>query len=220
MELLVALDSVSHRYASGVEIPFPSFSLEGGQSMMVLGKSGVGKTTLLHIVSGLLPPTDGVVRIIGQDLYQLSGSRLDKFRGQNIGIVFQRPHFFSSLSAIENLQLSSSFQKIKPSDKYIKSTLDRLQILDKVDAKVNELSQGQLQRLSIARACINRPRLILADEPTAALDDDNASSVMSLLREMQQEVGAALMIVTHDHRIQSQVDRVVNLSSTSQSASA
>jgi len=92
-----------------------------------------------------------------------------------------------------------------------------LDIADKASSKINELSQGQLQRLSIARACINKPKLILADEPTSALDDDNAIAVMNLLREMQQEVDAGLMIVTHDSRIKSKVDQLVDLSSTAQS---
>jgi len=217
MSHLVALESIQHRYDSGLEINLPDVTLQAGRSMMVLGKSGVGKTTLLHIISGLLPPTSGTVKIQDQDIYQLKGTALDRFRGENIGIIFQKPHFFSSLTALENLQLSSRFQKEKVKPAFINQVLSRLDIVDKASSKINELSQGQLQRLSIARACINRPKLILADEPTSALDDDNAIAVMNLLREMQQEVDAGLMIVTHDSRIKSKVDQLVDLSSTAQS---
>ena len=218
MSHLVALDSVRHRYDSGLEIGLPDITLDSGRSMMVLGKSGVGKTTLLHIISGLLPPTNGIVKIQDQDIYKLNGTALDRFRGKNIGIIFQKPHFFSSLTALENLQLSSSFQSKKVKQAFIDHVLNQLDIADKATSKINELSQGQLQRLSIARACINRPKLILADEPTSALDDDNAMAVMDLLREMQQEVDAGLMIVTHDSRIKSKVDQIVDLSSIIQSA--
>ena len=134
-----------------------------------------------------------------------------------MGIIFQRPHFFTSLTALENLKLSSSFQKEDVSEKSIRVTMDRLGIGDKAGAKINELSQGQLQRLSIARACINQPKLILADEPTSALDDHNAGVVIDLLREMQYQIGAGLVIVTHDHRIQSKVDQTVQLTSQPQS---
>lgn len=217
MSRLVALKKVFHRYDSGFEIRFPDVSLDSGSSMMILGRSGVGKTTLLHVISGLLPPTSGIVQINNQNIYQLTASRLDKFRGENIGIIFQRPHFFTSLTAIENLKLSSSFQAKKVSEQSIKRMLDRLEIGDKANNKINELSQGQLQRLSIARACINSPTLILADEPTSALDDENAMSVMEVLKEMQDQVGAGLIIVTHDHRIQSKVDQTISLTSSYQS---
>ncbi len=216
MSHLVSLDSVRHRYDSGLEIVLPDIVLDAGGSMMVLGKSGVGKTTLLHIISGLLRPTNGVVKIQDQDIYKLEGTDLDRFRGENIGVIFQKPHFFSSLTAIENLQLSATFQSKKVKPAFIDQVLNRLDIADKARSMINELSQGQLQRLSIARACISRPKLILADEPTSALDDDNAVAVMNLLREMQHEVDAGLMIVTHDSRIKSKVDQIVDLSSTTQ----
>jgi len=208
---ILKTQDILHRYSPTLEIGFPDIEVAPAESLLLLGKSGVGKTTLLHILSGILSPTQGKVEVDGQDIFNLSPTQRDKLRGDTIGVIFQQPHFITSLKALENLEIATSFGPSRVPKKAMTDLMDKLQIASKQDSKVNTLSQGQLQRLSIARACLGNPKLLLADEPTSALDDDNAETVISLLQQMQQESGAALVIVTHDHRVRSAIDHTVVL---------
>ncbi len=202
---------IRHRYSQTLEISFPDIQVDSAQSLLLLGKSGVGKTTLLHILSGILSPTQGKVEFDGHNIFDLTTTQRDRLRGDSIGLIFQQPHFITSLTALENLQLSTSFGTSQIDNSTIIALMDKLQIGEKQHSKVNTLSQGQLQRLSIARACLGNPKLLLADEPTSALDDDNATTVINLLQEMQQQSGAALIIVTHDQRVRSAIDHTILL---------
>lgn len=200
---MVSLKSVAHRYPDQHQINFQDWSIEKGSQWLLLGASGSGKTTLLHILTGILQPSEGEVRINNTVLYQLSSKKLDQFRGQNIGIVFQQPHLIKSLSITENLLIAQSFAGLPENSNRIEEVLRSLNIAEKRNAYPDQLSQGQLQRVSIARATINKPALLIADEPTSSLDDQNAEAVLQLLLQQSELNEATLVIATHDQRVKS-----------------
>ena len=198
---MVRSENLTFKYVSSHELQFPDFTIEKYQHTLLLGDSGTGKTTLLHLLGGLSKPTSGDVHIGSQNLYQLSESKLDAYRAENLGFIFQEAHLLKNLTVSENIQLAQSLAKKDVDKNRIREVLTKLQLDDKADAYPNELSRGQLQRAAIARAIINRPRLLLADEPTAALDDKNTTHVLDLLLETAQDYDATLLIATHDKRI-------------------
>ena len=210
---MLSTQSVSFEYDKYTQFEFPDIQLKEGDDLLVLGESGIGKTTLLHLVSGLLKPKTGKIRIGEADLTRLDDKQLDAFRGGNIGIVFQRPHFIHSLTLAENLALIQFLGKKKADSGRIKLVLDSLGILAKKNAKPHLLSQGEQQRAAIALAVINHPKLILADEPTAALDDKNCMKVIELLKSQTKRNKASLLIITHDQRLKSEFEDSISLAS-------
>lgn len=193
--------NITYQYPRSKTIFYPDIQCEQGESLLILGNSGVGKSTLLHILGGLLPPTAGEVHINNTCMTELRGAELDQFRGEHIGIIFQKTHFIRSLNVMENLQWTRKLAGKERDDKRINGILDRLGIPHKSGNKPDQLSQGEMQRLSIARALVTDPAMILADEPTSALDDENCRRVVELLQEQAALDKTALLIVTHDHRI-------------------
>lgn len=198
---MISIKSVSHTYNGTQQITFKDWEINNGEQWLLLGQSGSGKTTLLHILTGILKPTQGEVNIDETSIYQLSSKALDQFRGQKIGIIFQKPHLIKSLSIAENLVLAQSFAKLPEDLNRVDEVLNSLGIADKKSAYPNELSQGQLQRVSIARAVINKPTLLIADEPTSSLDDQNAAAVLELLMQQSGLNQATLVVATHDKRV-------------------
>lgn len=198
-------------YNHQTEFHFPDISLEPGRNLVILGESGIGKTTLLHLMAGLQKPKSGSVELMGTALHQLSDKKLDRFRGQHIGLVFQRPHFIQALSVHENLALVQRLAGKKRDHDRIESVLDSLGIGHKAQQKPNKLSQGEQQRAAIAIAVINSPQLILADEPTASLDDKNCKRVAELLKEQAEASGSQLVIITHDQRLKDQFENTMTL---------
>ncbi len=180
---------------------FPDISLEKSHNLLILGKSGIGKTTLLHLLAGLLPPMQGSIEIDEVSVHSLSNKAMDRFRGQNIGLVFQNNHAIQSLNVIENMEARLFFAQKAISQTVIMDLLEHLDIADCKNKKVRELSEGQLQRLGIAMAMVHRPKVILADEPTSSLDDDNCNRVMQLLIAQADLNKANLIVITHDQRI-------------------
>ena len=178
---MIETKSLEFSYDNSFVFKFPDIKLKSNENLLVLGNSGIGKSTLLHNLAGILRPKSGSIKIFDQDISKLSELELDKFRGQNIGIIFQRSHFVNSLTVGENLELAQFLGRNKKGN--IKETLNNLKILDKINKKPKELSQGERQRASIALAIINSPKLILADEPTSSLDDTNCSNVIKILKE-------------------------------------
>jgi len=209
---MIKTSGINHKYSGSQKFEFPDISCLSAETLLVLGESGVGKTTLLHILAGILKPISGEVEIDGTSLYKLSGNRLDKFRGSNIGLVFQKPHFVQSISAEENLLLTQKMAGASPDKSVTKGFLEALNIYHRKDAKAYQMSQGEQQRLSIARALINSPKVILADEPTSALDDTNCKEALDLLRFNANKVNASLVVVTHDNRLTSEFSNQVKLS--------
>jgi putative ABC transport system ATP-binding protein len=198
---MISIQSVAHSYNGTQQISFKDWQINDGEKWLLLGESGSGKTTLLHILTGILKPQQGEVKIKDTAIYTLSSKKLDQFRGQNIGIIFQRPHLIKSLTITENLLLAQSFAHLPEDRERIEAVLKSLDILHKKDAYPKELSQGQLQRVSIARAVINKPTLLIADEPTSSLDDKNAAAVLQLLLEQSELNQATLVVATHDKRV-------------------
>jgi len=182
-------------------LQFKDWTIGSTENWLLLGASGSGKTTLIHILTGLLRPEKGKVFINDTDIYSLSQKDLDIFRGQHIGLVFQKPHMIKSLTIRDNLKIAQSFAGLPVDNKRIDEVLETLGIQEKSTRYPYELSQGQLQRVSIARAVINKPAAILADEPTSSLDDINAAIVLNLLISQSVLNGSALIISTHDKRV-------------------
>lgn len=208
---MIAVQGLDHSYDSNTHIKFPDFKLEKGEKMLLLGQSGCGKTTLLHLLGGLLPTQNGDVKIGDTSLKGLSISKLDKFRGKHIGIIFQKPHFVKSLTVMENLVLTQKLASVKVDKSAIQQLLQKLNIGDKANKKTNNLSQGEQQRVAIARALVNQPDVILADEPTSALDDNNTNEVIELLEQQAKDNNATLIIVTHDTRLKERFQNRIEL---------
>ncbi len=198
-------------YPGGKAFRFPDIRCASGDHLLVLGESGKGKTTLLHLVAGILSPTSGTVEISGVATSALSGRARDRFRGQKVGLVFQSAHFVESLTVLENLILPHYLTGNAVNRAYAREVLQRLGIGDKASRRPSSLSVGEQQRVAIARAVMNKPELILADEPTSALDDTHAREVMDLLSEQASSAGAALVIVTHDNRLKERIANRVEL---------
>ena len=190
---------------------FPDLTCDPGTPLLILGESGTGKTTLLHLLAGLLQPTGGEVSIQNTNIGQLSGSALDHFRGRHIGLVFQQAHFVAALSVKENLVLAQKLAGVPRDTQRMLALCERLGLSSHLNKKPNQLSQGEQQRVAIARALLNQPNVILADEPTASLDDSNAQTVASLLEEEAAAAGAALIIVTHDNRLKQRFTNCVTI---------
>ncbi len=190
---------------------FPDIDLNSNENLLILGKSGIGKTTFLHLLAGLLTPTEGKVVINNTEINSLSQSKLDKFRGEHIGMVFQQKHAVQSLTVVDNLKARLFFSKKTLNDSKIETLLNSLDLLHCKNKKTNEISEGQLQRLGIALAVIHNPQVILADEPTSSLDDDNCKTVIELLIQQAAETKANLIVITHDQRIKSFFSNTITL---------
>ena len=210
--MLLEANSLKFAHPGQAAIAFPDILVGPGEALLILGKSGSGKSTLLHLLSGLLQPMQGEIQLDGIKLSSLSGQKLDLFRGKNIGIVFQKPHLIAALSVRQNLELAHFFAKKKGQE--IDHLLAELGIAHKANSNVLTLSEGEAQRVSIARALANNPKLILADEPTSSLDDENTEKVIHLLRIQAAKIGAALVIVTHDQRVKNHVSNFIEVNAS------
>ena len=180
-----------------VVLDVPELSLQEGEQVALEGASGSGKTTLLHIVAGILTPDSGSVSLAGHELTKLSESEVDRVRAEHIGYVFQTFNLLQGYTALENVLLGMAFGSGQDVGR-AHQLLERVGIADKANHLPGQLSVGQQQRVAIARAVANRPSLLLADEPTGNLDADMAQQALTLLREACEEVGAAILLVSHD----------------------
>lgn len=210
---MVTTKNLSFSYTPQSKILFPDFEIATGEHCLLLGESGSGKTTLLHVLGGLLRNYQGVLELIGTELNSLTETSLDRFRGKNIGFIFQKNHLISALSVEKNLLLAPYLAGTKADEARITNVLQRLGIDNKRKAGVTKISQGQAQRVAIARAVLNKPAIILADEPTSALDDRSCNQVINLLLEVATENKATLIIATHDQRLKEKIKKQVVLTS-------
>ncbi len=208
---MIEIKSLSATYDNKKYLNFPDWQLTQGDFCLMLGPSGSGKSTLLHILSGIMQPNKGHVTIAETDIFKLSQVKRDKFRGKNIGLIFQKPHLIDSLSVRDNMFMAQYFAGEKTDLSRVKTVLAEVNIADKLNSKTYELSQGEAQRVSIARAMLNKPKVILADEPTSSLDDDNCEAVYQILAEQAKKNGASLLISTHDQRLKNHIPNHLTL---------
>ncbi|MGN8059258.1 ABC transporter ATP-binding protein [Pedobacter sp. 22163] len=204
---MIKISSLAHVYEKGRRLKFPYWEIADMEHWLLLGASGSGKSTLLNIISGLLEPSQGEVLINGTDLYTLPARGRDRFRGRHIGIIFQRPHLIRSLDVLDNLALAAVMAGLPIDHERNLSLLQDLGIAELAKNYPDQLSEGQLQRVSVARALVNKPDLLIADEPTSSLDDENANQVIQMLTSQAKDNGAALIIATHDRRVRDHITK-------------
>lgn len=208
---MIKTKDLAFSYQGKVNFNFPDIQIENGETLLITGGSGKGKTTLLHLLGGLLRPKNGTILIDETSISLLSDKKLDQFRGKNIGLVLQQSHFVEAFSVLENISMASWLATGKKSEEKAKSLLKQLDLEDQMHKLTSQLSIGQQQRVSIARALINEPKLLLADEPTSSLDDENAFKVADLLSNLSKEYKASLIIVTHDQRLKDRFSNQISL---------
>jgi len=208
---LLRLEGIRHEYNGKCVLDLPQWQAAQGETWLVLGPSGSGKTTLLHILAGILRPGAGRVIVAGQDLVALQAAELDRFRGRHIGIVLQKLHLVASLTVMNNILLAQYLAGLPQDERRTREVLSNLGLGEKTSSYPSELSHGQAQRVALARAVINRPQLLLADEPTSNLDDLHCNEAYELLLSQAQACNATLVIATHDQRIRERVTNRLSL---------
>lgn len=190
-----------------------SFEIEKGELVSIIGTSGSGKSTLLHILGALDDASAGSVSFLGQDLASLSSNKQAKLRNQHLGFVYQFHHLLSDFSALENVAMPLLIGGEKPAKakQEAQLLLDKVGLSHRVDHRPSELSGGERQRVAIARALVNKPALVLADEPTGNLDHNTALSIYDLMRELNREYNTAFLVVTHDGELAAKMDRQLHM---------
>ena len=189
----------------------PSYFVGAGEQAVMVGPSGCGKTTLLHIISGITSPDNGTVEIDGINLSRFSESGRDRIRADKLGYVFQTFNLLPGFSALENVLLGMTFARKRIAKKRAKELLDRVGLSHRLANRPAALSVGEQQRVAVARALANKPRILLADEPTANVDPNNQQQTIDLIREQCREEEIAMIIVTHSTEVSNQFDRVDRL---------
>lgn len=198
----------------GTRLPIlgiPEFSLQTGEQVALVGESGGGKTTLLNVISGITTPDSGQVVIGNTDLTKLSEPARDRFRALKIGFIFQTFNLLPAFTALENVLLGMSFSGQKSDTQRAKDLLARVGLSHRLSHRPATLSVGEQQRVAVARSLVNRPALLLADEPTASIDAKHQATVMELIREACREHNCALLLVTHSAEVAAQFQRVERL---------
>ena len=208
------LRDLYHAYDGIPALQIAAFEAAQGEHLLVLGPSGSGKSTLLHILAGLLQASRGEVIVAGQALGALKPAKLDRFRGQHVGIVLQQLHLVPTLTVERNVLLAQYLSGVPQDRKRVAEVLGSLDLAGKAHAYPHELSHGQAQRVAVARAVVNKPLLLLADEPTSNLDDERCMQALELLEGQARSCNATLVIATHDRRITARIARQFILSGT------
>lgn len=212
---IVTMEDVTKVYGEGDNrvwgLHNVNLSVEQGETVAIVGASGSGKSTLLHIMGGVDTPTSGNVIVDGKDITKLNDDQMSVFRRRKIGFVFQAYHLIPVLSVEENITMPILLDHRKPDKDYIEHIMDMLGIWDRRKHLPNQLSGGQQQRAAIARALANHPSLILADEPTGALDSKSGNEVISLLQKSVKELNQTLVLITHNIDLAREADRMIKL---------
>ena len=204
---MLSISKLAYNYLGSINLVYEDIQLAQNEQLLILGGSGTGKTTLLHLIGGMMQLQQGEITLQGTSYSKLSGYEMDQFRAEQIGLIFQKPHLISSLNVLDNLMLSQMFSKGDQDKEKARALLQSVGLEGKEKAKISELSEGQAQRVALVRSVINDPALILADEPTSSLDDENAHAVLDLLIEQAERNQSILLITSHDQRVK---DRISN----------
>lgn len=216
-EVVISVEGVSKKYKVGKQqidaLQDISLTIQRGEFVALTGPSGSGKSTLLQLIGGLDRPSTGSLRVDGQDIALLSDRKLSEFRNKTVGFVFQFFYLQPFLQLQKNLEVPGMFARSKPSDRHKKSVelATRVGLNQRLSHLPKELSGGQMQRAAIARALINQPKILLADEPTGNLDSKNSSAIINLFEQIRSDYDMTIVIVTHDHKIASRADRQICL---------
>ena len=211
----------SYREPDGSILPvlnIPWFTLGDGEQMALMGRSGCGKTTLLHVIAGISRPDAGRVMINGRDIARLSESGADRMRATTIGYVFQTFNLLPGFSALENVLLGMTFAQGRKDNRRARELLDRVGLSHRITHKPAQLSVGEQQRVAVARSLANRPKLLLADEPTANVDPANQQNIIDLIRRTCKEESVSLIVVTHGQEVAEQFERIDRLEEINQVA--
>ena len=205
MATLVQVEDLRKEFGSVRALGGVSFKVEAGEWIAIMGPSESGKTTLINILGGLDTPTSGKAIVDGIDVARLNESGLTRFRAEKVGFIFQQFHLVPYLTAVENVMLAQYFHSTTD-EKEAREALERVGLADRIEHLPGKLSGGEQQRVAVARALINHPKLVLADEPTGNLDEANEETVIQLFRELHDE-GHTILMVTHDPSIAGLADR-------------
>ena len=204
---MVDIEGLRHGHGRRDVLDVPAWQVGAGERCLVAGPSGSGKSTLLHLLAGLSIPRRGTVRVAGQDLAGLSPTARDRFRGRSIGLVLQSFHLLDTLSVFDNVRLARHLAGLPEDRTRCREVLDDLGVGEFGAALPSTLSHGQAQRVAIARAVVNRPAVILADEPTSSLDNESCGRVAALIETEAAKQGATLIVATHDSRLHGRFER-------------
>lgn len=217
MEKVVSLQNVVRTYIMGDNevkaLRGVSFDIEQGEFVSIMGPSGSGKSTCMNMIGCLDRPTSGIVRINGRETAKMNEKELSILRNRTIGFIFQQYHLITSMNVIENVMLPLKYQKLDRNLRHEKAlaALESVGLAERIHHKPHELSGGQKQRVAIARAMVTEPKILLADEPTGALDTETGKQVMEMFRKINSENNTTIIIVTHDPRIGESTKRCIRI---------
>ena len=216
-QIVIDCQNVSKSYQDGhlnVDVLHDlNVQIQAGESVSIIGASGSGKSTLLHILGGLDTPTSGKIALMGQDLATLNQAKLGALRNQYLGFVYQFHHLLAEFTALENVMMPLLIGKMKRSEaeEHAAIMLEKVGLSTRMKHRPAELSGGERQRAAIARALVNNPKCLLADEPTGNLDRNNARHVLEMMLQLRHELNTALVVVTHDDELAARFDRVLTM---------
>ena len=209
-DVIIRTEQLGRRYGAITALKSLDLVVEKGDWLMVMGHSGPGKSTLLNLLGGLDRPSEGTVLVAGRDLSGLSENQLARFRREQIGIIFQQHHLIPYLTALENVMMAQYFHSVVDQAE-ARGALERVGMGHRLRNRPGELSGGEQQRVCIARAIINSPALLLADEPTGNLDGGTTRLVLELLRELRAEEGFSIVLVTHNQEVAAWGERTIHM---------
>lgn len=207
----IKTENLSFKYKGGTTFNFPDVEIKTRELWLLTGNSGSGKTTLLHLLAGILSPQKGNINISNTNISKLKQAQLDTFRVRHIGLVFQKNYFIEALNMQKNLVYFANLSGLKVDEEHLQNLLSTLKIKHLSHKKPAQLSSGELQRFSIARGLINKPGILLADEPTSSLDDDNCQRFIKMLITVCDTYKISLIVATHDARLKSEFTNTLKL---------
>jgi ABC-type lipoprotein export system ATPase subunit len=208
---MLQTNQLAFKYPGGQTLSFPDIRIGKTENLLITGNSGSGKTTLLHLLTGILMPTSGKVEINKAELTHFSQDKMDAFRGEYLGLIFQTNLFVGSLNMLDNLLLAQTLPGLPKDRTRIETLAEELMVAHLLKKRPHQLSQGEQQRFSVARALANRPLILFADEPTSSLDDENCDRFITLMKSTGQKHNLAMAIATHDARLKNHFSNILNL---------